>query len=194
MGHACQILTFETDNKKLIQNRCDEWGDHNCDLEERGWHMGGGLGSSINFTNRIFDCLEDAEKYLEGTFGDYRQTAVQYRKSDNKSKALAALKEKRQTEYKKYCELSQKPHYKGVKSKYIKCKTCGSSLATEYCGKTWYNTCPICRDNLLPKNILEKIEKAENNLKVMDEKIKEEERKINKNGKLCWAVACEVHC
>lgn len=134
MGHAIQILTFdEKMDKKKIQARCDEWGDRNCSLEERGCYDGklgeftsgrfGGLGSSVKFTDRLFDNYEDAEEYLMTTTGWYRQTAVRYKSYPKvkPNKAISDL-ESRIMEYRRKIEVLNQPHYMGVKQATVKCK------------------------------------------------------------------------
>ena len=196
--HACDILTFDTDDKNKIQEECDTWGDYNCDPYERGGRHGG-LGSNVRFTDRIFDTYEEAVDYLDKTFGDYKQTAVRYRKYPKKdfSKTVKDIERR----IKEYCERIKKlemPHYEGVTAKTVKCKKCGSSLATEYCGKSWGNICPICRADMRPQSSLDKLNKYKETIKDLQKKLREEQKKellkMKAKSKLCWAVAVEVHC
>lgn len=199
MSHACQILTFETDDKCKIQRECDEWGSYNCDPYERGG-FGGGLGFNVQFTSLVFNDYEEAEHYLEGTFGDYRQKAVRYYKYPKRTKTSVEqrLEEKVGKTIKTLRELEDKPHYKGVKTKYITCAKCGSKLATDYCGKTWYNTCPVCRADVRPATVLERRDSLKKTLSDAQRDLKAETKKADEKNKskakLCWAVACEVHC
>lgn len=199
MGHACQILTFETDDKRKIQAECDEWGDYNCDPYERGG-FGGGLGSGIKFTSNVFNDYEQAANYLDGTFGRYDQTAVRYWKYPKRTQTETEKKlaERVQKTYKAYSELSNKAHYSGVKSQYIACPHCGSRLATEYCGKTWNNNCPVCKKEMRPQTTLDRIASLKKSWEDAQKQLKDEQKKNDeknkKNAKLCWAVACEVHC
>ena len=201
MGHAIQILTFDSKTpKKEIEAKCDMWGDHNCDLEERGWEMGGGLPYPIRFTDKVFSDYDSAREYLESTAGNYSEIAVQYKDYPNSIYSTKATEDtqKRITEYTHRIAELDKPHYKGVKSQYIKCKKCGSSFATAYCGKTWYNKCPVCGEDMRPQTDLDKISKYKTAIKELNKKIRAEEDKIRqKNEKkavLKWAVMCEVHC
>lgn len=201
MGHAIQILTFDVSmDKKKIQEKCDTWGDHNADLEERGWVMGGGLGSAIRFKDgMIFNDYEEAEKYLYGIKGSYHQTAVKYKEypKTNPTKAMTDL-ENRIDEYRKKIAILNQPHYMGVKQATVKCKSCGSSLATSFCGKTFNNTCPVCRAELRPQSTIDKLNKYKATVKELESKLKTEEKKLNakneKKAKIKWAVFCEVHC
>lgn len=199
MGHACRILTFETDDKKKIQRECDEWGDYNCDPYERGGRHGG-LGSPIRFTSRVFNSLDEAEEYLDGTFGRYDQTAVQYWKypKHEKTSNEKKLEEKVDATSKTLHDLEYKPHYQGIKSQYVTCPECGSKLSTAHCGKTWRNQCPVCGKDVRPQTILNRVANLKKTLSETNAALKAERKKTDeknkKKAKLCWAVACEVHC
>ena len=206
MGHTCAILTFEHNDKKQIQAECDEWGNYNCDLQERGGNLYG-LGSPVRFTDKCFDNLEDAENYLEKTFGDYRQIAVRYKTLPTKERRTAEFGFEASTKgkalttkyYKTMKEVNafNEPHYKGVKSKYIKCRGCGSTLATEYCGTSWNNICPICKTDVRPDSVIEKMKAKKVKLKEVEKELKKAKEeyfsKMEKKKILAWAVACEVH-
>ena len=199
MGHACQILKFDTDDKKKIQRECDEWGNYNCDPYERGGRYGG-LGYSIRFTSKVFDTYEQAEEYLDSTFGNYSQTAVQYYEypSHNKTSAEQRIEDKLKKAEKALHELEDTPHYKGVKSQYITCPSCGSKIATKLCGETWYNTCPVCRMDIRPQSVIDRKNTLKKTISEANKELRAEkqknDQKLKKKAKLCWAVACEVHC
>lgn len=199
MGHAIAMLTFdEKMAKSKIQAECDEWGDYNCDPMERGGCCGG-LGSPINFTSIVFNSYEEAEEYLEGTTGNYRQMAVKYKVyPEVKPSAVQADLERRIKEYRDRIDDLNKPHYANVKQTTVKCKHCGSVLATTYCGRTYYNNCPVCRNDIRPESTLAKIEQYKTTIKELEQKCRTEvdkqhakmENKVTYN----WMVCCEVHC
>ena len=199
MGHACQIKTFDaTMSKGAIQAECDEWGNYNADLEERCGCLDG-LGFPIRFTDKVFDSEKDAFEYLNGTFGNYSQTAVRYRSY----KGVVPTKKKTELTtrlFKAKERLSElnKDHYVGVTYKTVKCKCCGSSFATEYCGRSWHNRCLVCNTDLRPQSKLDAIDSCKKTILGIENSIEEENRKIReknkKNSTLRWAVACEVHC
>lgn len=201
MGHARTILTFEpNDSQQKIQQKCDAWGNANADIEERGYTMGG-LGSPINFTRQIFENQEQAEKYLDSTFGNYRQIAVRFKRPkgrvNTQTKKIEDL-HRRIGEYQQRIAELNKPHFQGVKSATIKCKNCQSSLATAYCGKSYSNNCPVCGVDLRPVTDLEKLQKYTQTYKQLCKQLNEERNKLvskemEKGYDLCWAVACEVH-
>lgn len=77
MGHTCEILNFDGKrSKNAIQRDCFRWQLYNADLYEAGPK---GPRIQVYWTNKVFETEEDAHKYLEGTFGHYDQTAVQYK-------------------------------------------------------------------------------------------------------------------
>lgn len=195
MGHTCDILHFETDDKKRIQAECDRWGNREADIEERGYSLCG-LGSNIRFTDRVFDDIESADEYLYGTFGNYSQIAVRYKiyKATKSTKAKQDL-ERRIMEYRKRIAELRRPHYAGVKVKTIKCKKCGAVLPTEYCGRAFNNNCPICHGELRPQTVLEKEQSYMQTLNELEKKYNQLEKEQNKKASytLGWAVACEVH-
>ena len=198
MGHACEILTFPVSMPtKKISAECGEWATYNCDLQERG-----GRGYDyldVRFTDRVFNSFDDAKEYLDGTFGNYRQIAVKYKKYPKvePNKVITDL-DRRIDEYNKRCNELNKAHYAKVAQKTVKCKKCGSSISTEYCGRTYYNSCPVCRADLRPESVLKKLADYEKTINDLKKRRKEEEKKQNQKNvskaELMWAVACEVHC
>lgn len=199
MGHAIQMLTFPAEmSRDKIKAECNEWGSCNCDPYERGGFHGG-LPSEVKFTDRLFDNYDAAYEYLEGTTGSYREIAVKYLEYPpmKPSKAAEDL-DRRITEYHKRINALDAPHYKGVKQATVKCKHCGSSLATKFCGDTYRNTCPVCRADLRPQSVLDKIDSYTATVKDLKKKLKAEVDKQNmknrKSAKVRWMVCCEVHC
>ena len=198
MGHICECLSFSTKtSRNIIQAKCDDWGNYNCDLEERGGSLYG-LGSAIRFTDRVYDSREDAERYLNSTFGNYNQTAVRYKAypKSKPTKAMLSIQQRIDAYTVRIAEL-EKPHYTNVQSSTVRCKHCGSSLATAYCGKSWNNKCPICGTDLRPKSTLDKLAKYQAEARDLRQQLKGEEKKLNakqeKKAEMYWLVACEVH-
>ena len=201
MGHECSILKFPTSmSREEIQARCDKWGDANSDWEERGYRCGG-LGFQVRFQSDIFETEEEAENYLNKTFGNYRQTAVMFKRSKKEgsltSKTLEDLM-RRKKEYTKRISDLDKPHYASVKQVTVKCKNCGSSLATKYCEKGYGNYCPVCHTDLRPDSIISKGIAYRSTLLELNDKIRAEEKRLKKKAQAAgydtyWAVACEVH-
>lgn len=199
MGHNCTVLTFpEKMSNKEIRKNCARWATCNCDLEERGGY--GFDDFDVNFTNKIFEDYDEAEEYLEDTFGHYRQIAVRYKKYPKVEKSKTELDlERRIEEYStRICQIDCIPHYANTSYATIKCKHCGSALSTAYCGKTFNNTCPVCREDLRPESVLKKKESYQATVMELQKKLKAEVKrqnlKIASKVEYMWAVACEVHC
>lgn len=199
MGHAVEILVFpDTMSRKEMERRRDAWGDMHVDPEEHGGQCKCS-GSHIKFTDKIFPDFKSAVEYLDTTFGHYAQTAVRFYDYGTlkENKTMLELKRRIGEVQKRIAQLDA-PHYAGVKSTTVKCKSCGSSLATAYCGKTWRNTCPICKAELRPKTALDRLETAKATLNELQKKYRAEElaskQKLKGKAKLCWAVAAEEHC
>ena len=198
MGHIISMLTFPAEMKReRIQAECDEWGNSNCDLMERGGRYGG-LGSPVQFKDKLFEDYDSAQEYLAQTTGSYMETAVKYKEypRTQPSKAMEDLN-RRIKEYNERIQALNIPHYQGAKQATVKCKCCGSSHATKFCGNTYRNNCPVCRSDLRPQSTLERIESYKSKLKDLEKRLKEEEGKQNrKNGNkvsIRWMVCCEVH-
>lgn len=204
MSHACEILTFKASmSKRAISDRCDEWANHNCDPWEHGGHYDcGGLYGGVRFTSKVFNTEREAMEYLQSTFGNYSQIAVQYKvplgKAPSPTQKLLAARKKAGDCYQRL-RAFDKPHYAGVSSKTVTCKKCGSSLATAFCGKSYNNNCPVCRADLRPPSTLEALAKAQQNYKQATKELEALERgfetkQTSQKYELYWAVACEVHC
>ena len=199
--HDIQILTFdEKTDRKAIQTFCDRWGDTHCDLEERGGVTGIGLGSPIRFADdKLFDNFNEAESWLNSHCGHYEQYAVRYYDYPElkETKAMEDLT-RRMKEAKERIAKYNEPHYATVKQSTVKCKACGSSLATKYCGKSYRNNCPVCNADLRPETTLNALARANEVLGDLNGKyaveVKKLQEKNKKQAKIKWAVCCEVHC
>lgn len=204
MGHACQILKFKSSmSKRAISDECDAWANANCDPYEHGGHYDcGGLRGGVRFTSKVFDTEREAMDYLESTFGNYDQIAVQFKRPVGKelspTQKLLNARKKWKDCYQRL-RAFDKPHYAGVASKTVTCKKCGSSLATAFCGKSYNNNCPVCRADLRPPSTLEALAKAQSNYKQAQKELEMlergfEQKQTARKYELYWAVACEVHC
>lgn len=182
-------------SKSAISAECDEWADCNRDRGEGG----SGLPFGVRFTNKLFKHYDEARDYLEGIRESYHETAVRYLEYP-KSEPTASMKAvlKQQEDYRKRLSALNEPHYRGVKQATVKCKRCGSSLATAYCGKTYMNQCPVCGIDLRPESVLLKKQEYTKKLSSLEQRYNEEEKRQNEKNKKAakeyWAVYCEVHC
>ena len=80
MGHDCRIIHFNPNTcQDSIQQYCYDWQRAHADLEECGYD---GPRLSVSWTKKQFQTKDEADEYLEDTFGGYDQTAVQYKDED----------------------------------------------------------------------------------------------------------------
>ena len=204
MGCCWDILTFGPKyTKRGISDQCDAWANHNCDPMEHGGSFDcGGLPGGVVFTGKIFDTESEAREYLHRVSPRYEQIAVQFKKRTGKplspTQKLMNARKKVQELSAKYNELERKPHYAGVSSKTVSCKSCGSNLATAFCGKTYGNQCPVCKCDLRPPSTLENIARVKKNLLVAQKELQAlehgfEVKQTSGKYELWWAVACGVH-
>ncbi len=203
MGHAFEILTFsENTPKSTIIAECNSWASYNVDRYESD--PSDGLPYPVNFTDMVFDSYKDAEAYLNThSLRDYKELAVKFKApKKNAVKTSKPIMDKRAkiTKYQDlYRQLDNKVHYAGVKSKTIKCRNCAAILPTLYIKKTFTNKCPVCRSDLRPATVTDKLNKYMQEIKKLNAELKElealeEKKAISKGFEYKWAVACEVHC
>ena len=133
MGHCCEILTFDgATSKAEMQAEVNEWFYNNYDRLE-----GPCPSFAINWSrgNMVFDGEKAVKDYLNKTFGNYDQYAVQYH-PEVKSEPSATYKrlvDRCNNEINKLSKaIFNAYHYlDGISSKYITCKGCGSKLNRE---------------------------------------------------------------
>lgn len=186
--HEIIYETFSTKmSNKEIKERCQEIGER-----------GDGLYSYVELLDRTFNTLQGAQEYLENHDEEYRCFGVKYRiQPPIKSARYEKLKLKTDECRTKYLKLANECYPQTLSAEYIGCKKCGSKLAKEYL--THRNDCPLCRNDLRPKTILDRIEKAK---LAWDKAIETRENcalaeyKKNEKKKLPeeWLVKLEYHC
>ena len=104
-------------------------------------------------SERIFDCYEDADSYLD-TFNWERKY--------------------------KLLEYYRKTNVKNFKAKLVTCPTCESKINKEYINNC---TCPLCRTDLRSETTKKTIERYESNIEKLEEEIKKENKKLIKKVK-----------
>ena len=199
MGHTRDVLTFPLKiSEQEINAVVSDWNYNHMDWKEAGYpHRENYSVKTIYERNRIFDSFDDAVEYVKYK-ADWGGYAVKYREYPEfkPTKAMQDL-QKRIFEYRKRIDALNKPHYKGVKQATIKCKRCGASLPTSYCGKTWFNDCPICRAELRPQSVLDKQKNYRNTLKDLEKRYNTEVKKINEKNEakaeIKWCVGVDAH-
>lgn len=197
MGHAINFFDYDEKVKKEeISADCSDFCFNNCDLEETG---GRNPFKGVSYFKIILDCYEDAEDFLYRKNSGRNCIAVRYKHTENfkPSSKLKKLEERKATLEKRVSELSVSWKADEMKSQTIACKNCGSKLATAYMkGKC---QCPLCRYDLRPQTLKDRIEKANNDLKEVSAELKKLEKAEiikhnNKTSSLRWLVLCDVHC
>jgi hypothetical protein len=175
------------------------WNDY---AAHEDWQEGcSGLDKPIRWIDKpICENYEEAEMYIsEHDKGWYDQLAVRfydYGKVEP-TKTYNTLKERSERLERRYVELRDNIHYKGVKSAYVSCRGCGSKLASVYFGDRIKNKCPVCMADLRPESTLQLIENAKENAEKARKDFKAEEKKLQQKtkskAKLKWLVKIEYH-
>ena len=168
MGHCCEILTFDgATSKAEMQAEVNEWFYNNYDRLE-----GPCPSFAINWSrgNMVFDGEKAVKDYLNKTFGNYDQYAVQYH-PEVKSEPSATYKrlvDRCNNEINKLSKaIFNAYHYlDGISSKYITCKGCGSKLNREVMVKSlseWYT------EKIITNDVRDKVRTAMNSDSKFDE-------------------------
>lgn len=197
MSHEIELFDFEENvNKNIIAKKCSDWCFNKCDLQETG---GNNPFCGTEYFKTILDCYEDAKDFLYRRNGGNECIAVRYKHTENfkPSSKLKKLEERKTTLEKRVSELSVSWKADEMKSQTIACKNCGSKLATAYMKGKCH--CPLCKNDLRPQTLKDRIEKANNDLKEVSAEFRKLEkaeiiRHNNKTSSLRWLVLCDVHC
>lgn len=196
MGHTVEHRIYSvTTKEKQIMAELREYVEMKC-FEE------GGSLDDIRFNDIILDDYNEAERWIkEHDRGDYDQLAVKFRKyNDTEAKAAPSkryreLQEKIKTANKRYRELADMPHFKGVKAQLLGCKKCGSKISAAYMQDR--NYCPVCRADMRPETTLKLIDaartKMEKALKEFEAEEKKYHEKLKDKAEICWLVKIEYH-
>lgn len=187
MGHNIEYGVYpENVDKKKVEA---DWNNYVA-IADR---MEGcsGLYNRIRWLPIICESEADAyEAIRREDSGNYDQLAVRFRRADAPTAKLKALQQKFREAQTALCMLDRDIHYSHTTTKFVSCKKCGSSLAREYIKS---NFCPMCCADLRPQTVKDKVKKASEKVKRLEQQILEEEKKANKKGKLFWLVKIEYH-
>ena len=149
-----------------------------------------GLGSKIRWLDKVCDTEADAHDYIKSVDkGWYDQIAVRFRVPVETAKTKD-LRDRLMAAREKAREADAVVHFANVKSAFISCPNCKSKIAQPYI-KT--NFCPICHADLRPASALDKVQKAVQKCRVLEEKLRQAERDAAKKGKVKWLVKIEYH-
>lgn len=173
-------------DKNSVQAKLSDYVSHQT------WQEGGHGIERIRWINTICADEQAAHEKIERLDNhDYDQLAVMYRKTTRpNTKTFVSLSARRDALDKKLREVENRVHYKGAKSKFVSCKKCGSKIATGYLHS---NYCPVCREDLRPKSLLNSINAMYERRKEFDRKIREAMIKASEKAPLYWLVKIEYH-
>lgn len=149
-----------------------------------------GLGSKIRWLDKICDTETDARDYIKSVDeGWYDQIAVRFRvpvetarTKELRSRLIAAREKAR--------EADAVIHFANAKAAFISCPHCKSKIAQPYI-KT--NFCPVCGADIRPASALDKVQKAVQKCRDLEEKLHQAEREAAKKGEIKWLVKIEYH-
>lgn len=191
MGHEIVHRTFDVSkSKEYIANEMDEIARYNSDSRS-------GLYGAIRWIDRICTDYDEAYEYLrERDNGWYEQLAVKYREYPKlePTKAYSNLEERIKKEKEKKVAYTNAHSISSFKVEYIGCPNCGSKLKrTLLRGER----CPLCNTELRSKTTMETLERYENNIKDLMQKLRAEEKKMKEKmaskAKIKWLVKIEYH-
>lgn len=173
-------------DKSSVQAKLSDYVSHQT------WQEGGHGIDRIRWINAICDDEQAAYEKIERLDNhDYDQLAVMYRAATKpNTKTFASLSARRDAIDKKLRNTENRVHYKGIKSKFVSCKKCGSKIATEY---LYSNYCLVCHEDLRPKSLLDSINAMHERRKKIDKKFREAMIKASEKAPLYWLVKIEYH-
>lgn len=187
--HEIHYLHFdEKTTQSDIQKEIDAFVIHNSDSHH--------AGSPIRFYPDLCENEEEAEKFIQSHDNHwYDQLGVKYLTplAPVTSKKLYELKNQKQNLVTKIHVLERKPHFKEVKSAFISCRNCESKINTDYIRIS--NFCPVCKVDMRPATVRNRIAKMRNKLKIQDAKINEEVKALEAKApkKVMYLVKTEYH-
>lgn len=194
MGHQVHITIEKIDcNKKDVFNKHNEYatwnGDYHSGIDGIRWRD----------DKAPFDTREECEEYIDNNCNGYINVAYRFYDSDMefmKHKTYISLLDRRKSWEKKVSEREREIYADTVKSKYVGCKGCGSSLSRERLSAKRTNYCPLCGKDFRSESTLNAIKVARDNYKAAEEAVEKYERDYKKahKGNMKWMVKSEFHC
>ena len=218
MGHHRGFMYFSgCDNKKsrrdaeiAVGRTVVEWSD----WAERGWGVGESFSdkylrreANVAWMDKleVFDCVEDAQEWLDEHVGGCECKAVRYRaagtygdsaRTEKLRKALPLANEQ-------VDELMRVLDVRDRKSDSITCGNCRSRITLAYyrsgVDRRGGQPCPVCGNNLLSKTARDRLfaaraKYAETYEKLKDAQREDKVRAAKKAGCVKWALMLDVHC
>lgn len=152
---------------------------------------------SITKYSHIAKNKEEAIEYLKSKdTGWYDCIACQFYEFPNlSSKVVESLDNKIKELNNKYFELNNTIHYANVKASFVSCPSCNSKINKDFIK---WNNCPICRIDMRPKTILDRLAQYKEKIKSLEieknNEIKHLQEKNIRKAKVKWLVKIEYHC
>lgn len=141
----------------------------------------------------ICDDYEAAKEFLhQRSDGFYPGVAVKYHDLSNvgTSKQIEALHAKISETRTARQEYIAAHTVKKFKADYVGCQTCGSKLSRAFLANDY---CPLCRNDLRSATTLDRIARYDENIKELEQKVRQERLKQKDKAKVCWLVMFEYH-
>lgn len=187
MSHNIEYGIYaENVDKKKVQTYWDQHAAH-ADRHEGCT----GLYQDIRWLPDICASEADAYDMIERKDrGNYDQLAVRFRAAATPSAKLKDLNARLGDTRNALFMLEQDIHYSHTTAKFVSCKRCGSALSRTHLKS---NFCPMCGNDLRPQSVRDKVARAKEKVKKLEQQIRDEEKKNNQKGKLFWLVKVEYH-
>lgn len=191
MSHNIHHATYpENVNKAKVQHEWDEYARH------EDWQEGcSGLGQNIRWLNPICESEEKAYEFLgNNDRGWYDQLAVRYKEYPRAkpTKEVDDLKRRLKEGRERITKINEQAAIQNRTSAKIGCPKCESQLALKYLRG---QTCPLCGTDLRSPTNLDRLNKARQNVRDLEEKLKAAEEKEARKLKpeIRWLVKIEYH-
>lgn len=158
-------------------------------------HSGDGYGTESVTDLGVFDNYESARQAIEkkdsngSWYGGYAAKYYDY-STAKKTKAMSDLEAKIADVIEKRKTFTNEHMPNAVKAELITCKHCGSKIAKKFLHTT---SCPVCRTDMRPEYVMEKIKGYEQKERELRKKIEDEKEKQKKCRKEMWLVKYEYH-
>lgn len=200
MGHSIQFYKVEVNKgekgKQEIEAIANEDAIHEGDYRSP-------LNQPIRWIDKVYEDYEAAEKGIEThDNGWYDQLAVKYKEYEKvkDTKTIENLAKRLENYEKDLLDYKIKNSIVNRKSQFVGCDKCGSKINKKYVNSNAYNqhywnTCPLCHNQLSSKTILDTIDKKEKRINETRSKLKEMRKNNERKGKhrLMWLVKTEFH-
>ena len=187
-------ISYQSASKKeSILKVCEEFSRNNTD---RGENPSGDYHGNMHIREDvpIQDDFDAACEKINQIATDkwYYDVAVRYYDTSKvkKSKKIEGLEERIKVLRQKKIEYNDKHSVKLQQANLIGCKECGSKIAKKYLRS---ERCPVCNNDLRSKTVLDRLEKFDTDIKLLEKQITEEKRKKKTSCPVKWAFKIEVH-